>query len=307
TITDSLDLPGIQTRTLPKQLRLRFAYKKRIVGTLSHFLFKGAEQFSFTPVYPSHWSRPRVRIAFKFCAIDIGKVHDHPPCIVRRNKLGHLAGKNKNTVNRPGAENSFDIIPNLPAPKRSQRNRLCGDKCLYPRLPIGFCSLHYLHRCKRVLHITLFSGIPFIIGKANQIHRRVGHQFPQDMMRSNFVTPVRRPGNTVTQEQYLSHQPKPLAIAGPSQFATESGSLCHKATCSRYFGLIGLTSRAAAQTAVRMAYDKGSGSKPQFFLKAEAPVPTLERPKSNCVQPRRRAWFINAEYITSLARSLRAS
>src|SRR5690606_34076347 len=61
TITDSLDLPGIQTRTLPKQLRLRFAYKKRIVGTLSHFLFKGSEQFSFTPVYPSHWSRPRVR------------------------------------------------------------------------------------------------------------------------------------------------------------------------------------------------------------------------------------------------------
>ena len=73
------------------------------------------------------------------------------------------------------------------------------------------------------------------------------------------------------------------------------------------FGSSGLTLRATTPSGARVKYVSGSGSKPQFFLNAAAPVPVLERPKSKRVQPRSRAWRIKAKYIASLARSVRAA
>lgn len=70
---------------------------------------------------------------------------------------------------------------------------------------------------------------------------------------NDLVTAIRRPRNAVRKEQDFLHQPRPLAIHGPSRLAMPSGSRCHTAICALYLGLLGLTSRGSAPSAVRTA------------------------------------------------------
>src|SRR5690606_24933117 len=123
----------------------------------------------------------------------------------------------------------------------------------------------------------------------------------------DLVPLVGRIRNAVGEKQHVHRQARPRAMKGPKKLATGSGRRLHTSVISRYLGFSGFRSGMAWPSASRYSYVSGVGSKPQFFLKSHAPVPTFERPKSKLAQPRSTACSISFQYMWSLARHLRAS
>ena len=75
-----------------------------------------------------------------------------------------------------------------------------------------------------------------------------------------------------------SCQPRLRTRLGPRRLATPMGKRRHKAMKALYLGFRGLFWGTASRLKRRYSYDKGVGSKPQFFLKLNGPVPALLRP-----------------------------
>ena len=141
-------------------------------------------------------------------------------------------------------------ILHRPAAKSAHRHRLPGQKRLDPRPPLRLGPQLRMAGRKNVVHLTDKAHVAIIVGKGTDMHRRHLAKALQDMVRPNLVAPVGGPGDTVREEQYLAHQPRPLAIHGPNQLAIGNGSFCHIAIFALYFGLFGLTSRGSCPSAV---------------------------------------------------------
>jgi O-antigen ligase len=76
-------------------------------------------------------------------------------------------------------------------------------------------------------------------------------------------------------------QPSPRISQGPIRFATGRGSFFQVSIMREYLGLSGFLSGMLWPGRKWYSYSSHSGTKPQFFLKENAPVPALLRPKSN--------------------------
>src|SRR4051812_3343456 len=96
-------------------------------------------------------------------------------------------------------------------------------------------------------------------------------------------------------------------IHGPMRLAIGKGSFFQVLIIKEYFGLSGFLSGNFWPGRKWYSYSSHSGVKPQFFLKENAPVPALLRPKSNLRKPRAAARRMTSQYRKSLAPLRRAS
>ncbi|MCF6275475.1 MAG: hypothetical protein L3J05_06900 [Robiginitomaculum sp.] len=55
------------------------------------------------------------------------------------------------------------------------------------------------------LHLGDETHIAIIISKCANMHRRNARKMPQDMVRTDFVTAICGPGNTVREEKNFTH------------------------------------------------------------------------------------------------------
>ena len=83
-----------------------------------------------------------------------------------------------------------------------------------------------------------------VIGEGDQVNARLRGEMAKDVVTADLVTAIGWIGRAMREEQDV-HQPSPRAIHGPATFAIGRGSRCHARTISAYFGLSGLTARAA--------------------------------------------------------------
>ncbi len=108
------------------------------------------------------------------------------------------------------------------------------------------------------------------------------------------------------EEEDVAHQPRPFAIGGPARLATIGGACSRQRIWSEYFGVHRPRVARLGALCHPLVISQRLRIKPQIFLKAAAPVPVLERPKSKRVQPRIRAWRISSEMHARRWRAARA-
>ena len=212
------------------------------------------QQPSFAGVDPAHERIALARIAFELGAIDIDKVHDRS---ARRNPFRHILrhlAREAEDVADPVSGDHFvhPIAASSPAAKTVASDTGCPLTSIAakPALPLRLFAQLDMARGKQAIHLADKAEIACVVGESADMHRCHLAQMFQYMVRPDLVAPVGGPRDAMGKEQYLAHQPSPLAIHGPSRLATDSGSFCQSAICARYFGLFGFMSRGSCRSAV---------------------------------------------------------
>ena len=136
--------------------------------------------------------------------------------------------------------------------KGRQRYRLAAGQRLNAGEPLRLGAQFDMQRGKPCPFALGTVQIALVIGKGSDMDRGKRAQLLQHMKRTDLISTVCRPGNTVRQKQYLAHHPRPLEIQGPARLASGSGIFCQIETKALYLPLAGLTSRGATPSAVRV-------------------------------------------------------
>ncbi len=192
-------------------------------------------------------------IGFELGRIDIDEIQHHPPGEVARDILAHLPGEDIDCRDRPGCKHLPDIGAEVRVVEGGQADRLARCQRLQSRQHQRLGAANQLVAAGQRRQLHFLRHVVLVVGEGGDMHRGDARQALQNMVRADLVAAIRRKRDAVADEQDFAHQPRPLAIHGPSRLASGKGSRRQTAICSACLALVGSASRGGAPAAVQLA------------------------------------------------------
>jgi hypothetical protein len=188
-------------------------------------------------VDPAHRRGARFGIGGELRRIHVHEVHHEARGTGIGHELRHLPGKGEDRADPPRTQHPRHEGAQAGRVEQGQRDRLAGGergKAGGGASPAADLDMRPAERvAQRRAQRRQMRGVVLVVGEAGEMDAREPRQVPQHVPRADLVAAIRRKGDTVGEEQDVTHQPSPRASVGPSALASHSGSRRHSAIRNR--------------------------------------------------------------------------
>ena len=246
------DAVGTKAAGGAKQSGFGFADESGDICAGGDAAFEVEQHAAFAPVDPAHRAGPLRAIGGIFGRIEIDEIHEEADAGGKHgDEMRHLRRIGDDGADRAVGERLRDpLVQAGMVEQRNEQGFALGEAGKASDDPGPVAP----EQAVAFRHCGEFAGkahVAIVIGKAADMHGGDLRQPLEQVARADLITPVRRKGDAMAEEEDIARHPRPRAICGPISVARLSGSFFQYSTLRRYCGESGLTSRVSLPGAVR--------------------------------------------------------